>query len=81
MKKQSPDYDPDEVLKMMAFSGLTAEDLDVMRNLGLLCVHHYKRNSFIARLDFNDSLIEPFVLLNIFLNPLINPSPLPFFAA
>ena len=49
MKKQSPDYDPDEVLKMMAFSGLTAEDLDVMRSLGLLCIHRYKRNSFIFK--------------------------------
>ena len=49
MKNMNTDYDLNEVLKMMAFTGLSADDLHTMKALELLCERHYKRNAIIFK--------------------------------
>ena len=49
MKNMNTDYDLNEVLKMMAFTGLSADDLHTMKSLELLCERHYKRNAIIFK--------------------------------
>ncbi len=49
MKLKIPKYEMADVLNMMAFKGISEEDIKTMKELGILREHYYRSNSAIFK--------------------------------